>query len=392
MHEAAMNVLQITRNLPPLQGGMERLNGHIARVLAEKHTVAVVGPEGCRRLLPARLDVAEVSLRPLPVFLLQACWQALRLAGRHRPAVVIAGSGLTAPMAWLAARRSGAQRIAYVHGLDLIVDSIAYRTFWLPFIRRMDLVLVNSANTGRLAQACGVAAARIRVLNPGTESPVASPAAATKFRHENGFGDRPLLLSVGRLTRRKGLTEFIERCLPQLCLRHPGLLLLVIGDDASNALKVAVGSERERIADTAGAAGVADALRFLPPCDDEMLSAAYEACDLHIFPVREMAGDVEGFGMVAIEAAAHGLPTIAFRSGGVPDAVIEGTTGILVQADDYPALVEAVDEWLPKSRDLALRARCREAARRWSWENFAIRLHQILAEVMPKGNAHEPRT
>ena len=71
-----------------------------------------------------------------------------------------------------------------------------------------------------------------------------------------------------------------------------------------------------------------------------MLHAAYAEADALVFPVLELPGDVEGFGMVALEAAAHGLPTFGFRSGGVPDAVQEGRTGELVSASDYGGLAE----------------------------------------------------
>lgn len=377
-------MLHVTRNLPPLQGGMERLNARIAMALAEGHRVGVVGPEGCASRLPGHIEALEVPLKPLPVFLVRAAWMAWRWAARHRPGIVLAGSGLTAPLAWLAAPR-GSLRVAYAHGLDLVVDSRIYRWLWLPFVRRMDLLLVNSANTGRLAESAGVPAARIRILHPGTTLPAADPGAGIAFREEFALGDRPLLLSVGRLTPRKGLRDFVEHALPTLCRRHPDIQLLVIGGDAADALKAAPGSERERILAAAERAGVAQALRFLPPCDDRMLSAAYEACDLHVFPIRTMPGDVEGFGMVAVEAAAHGLPTIAFHSGGVPDAVVEGVTGELVAEGDHAALAASVLAWLAKGRDPAFRSECRREAARWSWDTFNQRLLQLLAEASKNG-------
>ena len=381
MAEVPESLLHITRNLPPLQGGMERLNGKMAQALAAQYRVAVVGPAACRGELPESIHVAEVPLRPLALFLLLGLMQSLRQAWRMQPAIVLAGSGLTAPMAWLAARWRRSLCVAYVHGLDLVVDSLVYRNCWLPFIRRMDLVLVNSASTGRLAQSHGVPAERIRVLNPGTTLPAKDAHGAADFRRTNDFGNRPLLLSVGRLTARKGLREFVEICLPGLCECHQNILLVVIGDDARDALNAKPGSERARIADAAQRAGVADAVRFLPSCEDDTLSAAYAACDLHVFPVRELPGDVEGFGMVAIEAAAHGLPTVAFRAGGVPDAVIEGVTGALAESGDYVAFAGLVTDWLGRTRNTEVRDACRQASARWSWDKFGDRLHRLLIEA-----------
>jgi phosphatidylinositol alpha-1,6-mannosyltransferase len=124
---------------------------------------------------------------------------------------------------------------------------------------------------------------------------------------------------------------------------------------------------------------VASSVRFLPHCDDETLSAAYSAADVHVFPVREIPGDVEGFGMVAIEAAAHGLPTVAFSVGGVPDAVIENVTGSLVVPDDYRALADAILFHLDRRDDAASRRACFEAARQFSWDRFGDELERALA-------------
>src|SRR6185312_7009210 len=108
-----------------------------------------------------------------------------------------------------------------------------------------DLVIVNSANTARLAQGRGVPPANMHVLHPGTDLPTLDAEAARDFRQRNSFGQRPLLLSVGRLTQRKGLAEFVEKSLPGIALCHPDVLLLVIGDEASDALHARAGSERE---------------------------------------------------------------------------------------------------------------------------------------------------
>ena len=96
---AATRILHITRNLPPLVGGMERLNWHIADELSRYAQVHLIGPEGSAALRPAAVPVTEVPLRPLPRFLLASAWQAVTVARRFQPHIVLAGSGLTAPAA-----------------------------------------------------------------------------------------------------------------------------------------------------------------------------------------------------------------------------------------------------------------------------------------------------
>jgi phosphatidylinositol alpha-1,6-mannosyltransferase len=370
-------VLLITRNLPPLRGGMERLVQHVAQSLADGYDLAVVGPEGCSPYLPRQAQTREVAYRPLPRFLLAAAC-AVWKATRRKFAVVIAGSGLTAPLAWWAARRAHGRFVVYLHGLDIIAPSAIYQHCWLPFIRRADLVLVNSRNTRRLAIERGIPQRVIQILHPGTELPRPDPEAGRAFRTANGLGDRPLLLSVGRLTPRKGLAEFISRTLPAIIAESPDALLLVIGADASDAVRPAGDSQQARIMRSAEEAGVSAAVRMLPPCDDATLSAAYYAADVYIFPVLDLPGDVEGFGMVAIEAAAHGLPTVAFAVGGVPDAVAEGVSGSLAEAGDYGAFATLVRQWLVSRNQQRIRDRCSEAASAFGWDSFGDKLQTAL--------------
>jgi phosphatidylinositol alpha-1,6-mannosyltransferase len=371
------SVLLITRNLPPLRGGMERLVQHIAQSLADGCDLSVIGPEGCAAYLPRQVQTDEVAFRPLPRFLFAAA-RAVWKTTRRKFALVVAGSGLTAPLAWLAARRAHAHFVVYLHGLDIIAPSAIYQHCWLPFIRRADLVLVNSRNTRRLAVERGIPTRLIEILHPGTELPCPDPEAGRAFRTENGLDDRPLLLSVGRLTPRKGVAEFISRTLPAIIAESPDALLLVIGADASDAVRPAGESEQARIMRSAEEAGVSAAVRMLPPCDDATLSAAYYAADVHIFPVLDLPRDVEGFGMVAIEAAAHGLPTVAFAVGGVPDAVAEGVSGSLAEAGDYVALATLVHRWLAKRHQPQIRDRCSEAASGFGWDRFGEKLQAAL--------------
>jgi len=204
--------------------------------------------------------------------------------------------------------------------------------------------------------------------------------AALELRERFDFGQRRLLLSVGRLTQRKGLVEFITKALPAILSRYPDALLVIIGDEAVDALHGRAGSERERILVAARMAGTEQSLRFLGRCDEATLGAAYQAADVHIFPVIELPDDVEGFGMVALESAAHGLPTVAFAVGGVPDAVQDGHTGTLVEPGNYVALHTAVVRQLAQVRDGASITACRAFAADKAWPLFGERLCGLLSE------------
>lgn len=380
-HTPRPRVLLVTRNLPPLRGGMERLNLHMAQALAEWSDLTVIGPTGCGQFLPAQCEVIEVPVRPLSAFLVRSLWAAWRRAGRPMD-IALAGSGLTAISVKLAAWRAGARSVAYVHGLDLLVPHRLYRAVWLPCLRRLDQALANSANTADIAARCGVAGGRIRVIHPGVTLPGADDDPADAFRTQHQLGQRPLLLSVGRLTARKGLSEFIRHALPAIQKHYPDVILVVIGDDAPDALAGAGTGGRAALQALAAELGLSANLRLLGPCDDKTLTQAYFAADVHVFPVRDMPGDVEGFGMVAIEAAAHGLPTVAFAVGGVPDAVSPGHSGHLVQPGDYAGFAQRTSQLLAAGRDAPLRASAREFAQAFRWQRFGERLHAALAETI----------
>lgn len=368
----------VTRNFPPLLGGMEKVNQHLLDALQPAWRTALCGPAGCVDYVSPQTEVRQSRVKPLPLFVAATLWRALSLAWRRKPEWVIAGSGLTAPIAWLAARCVGGKVAVYLHGLDIVAPSRVYQWLWLPFIRRCDLALVNSANTANLAQRAGVQSRTTHVLHPGCDLPTLDAEAARDFRQRHGFAQRSLLLSVGRLTQRKGLAEFVAKALPAIAARYPDVLLLVIGDEASDALHARAGSERERILAAARIGAVEQNLHFFGRCDDATLSAAYQTADVHVFPVLELPGDVEGFGMVALESAAHGLPTVAFTVGGVPDAVLDGCTGALIESGNYVALGDAVTRQLASARENATITACREFAAGKAWPVFGERLRSLL--------------
>ena len=307
------------------------------------------------------------------------------LARRIDPEIVYSGSGLTAPAALMAARVSKARTVCFLHGLDIVVDHPLYRNLFLPAIRRIDRILVNSAHTAGLAESAGVQPGRIEIIHPGVELPewLDRPMARQRFRKCYGLGDKPVLLAAGRLTQRKGLAEFIRHALPAIRSEIPNVQLLVIGSEASNALKHK-GGVRAGIDAAIRETGMESNVSLLGQVDDASLSDAYFASDALVFPVLDLPGDVEGFGMVAVEAAAHGLPTVAFAVGGVPDAVANGESGWLIPSREYAGMIHKTLSLLKPDDGYVWAAGCRRHAERFTWKAFGQKLTGAVA-VCSKG-------
>lgn len=368
------SVLFVTRNFPPLVGGMERLALEAARALATDAPVTLIGPHGCEPWAPG--NARGVAHRSAGRFLAQSWLAARDLATREKPSWVIGGSGLAAPAVRAAARRAGGRAACFVHGLDLVVRSRVYRTLCLPALRRMDLVIANSRNTVHLAVEAGIEPSRVRLLHPGVAAGVRGASEAFLASHPAASG-RPLLLSVGRLLARKGIAEFVRKVLPAIVERHPDVLLVVAGGEAGDALS-AHGDEARRLDEAVNEFSMVDHVLRTGHMDEASLQGLYAVATLMVFPVRDLPGDVEGFGMVALEAAAHGLPTVAFAAGGVSDAVANGVSGYLIPAGDYSAMAERVDRYLDGDHEGVTPAGCRQFASGFAWPAFGERLRELL--------------
>lgn len=376
MPPGSTSILLITRNLPPLVGGMERLLHEAALGMADYAELTVIGPRGCEKSLP---DTVRVHTAPagLAGFLLVALVHVLRLARRRRFDVVVGGSGLVAPLLLLASRLAGAPCVVMLHGLDLVVNSAIYQRFFVPCITRVDRVIANSRNTAELALRKGVQAQRIDVIFPGTELPgPVEHTALADFRQRHGIRFERYLLFAGRLTRRKGLSRFLRDCLRDILAQQPGLGLVVVGDDPRQSL-----DGRGDHAATLAAVkelGLDDAIQFIGSVSNADMWLAFAGAQIHIFPLVEIPGDVEGFGMVAVEAAAAGTPTVAYDLGGVADA-ISALSGRLVAAGDSGGFTRAVLEELATPATSA--EDCRRHAMSFSWEHYNRRLKDSLDAV-----------
>ncbi|MER6301758.1 glycosyltransferase family 4 protein [Kitasatospora sp. NPDC001539] len=281
--------------------------------------------------------------------------------------------GLMAP----ALRRAGAGRLlGMTHGHEAAWAQLPVSRQLLGRIGAGTDVLtyLGEYTRSRIAAAVGPqAAARMVQLPPGVDETTFNPdSGGAEVRRRLGLADRPVVVCVSRLVPRKGQDTLIE-AMPQILADVPDAVLLIVGGGPYRA-------DLEKLAD---ARGVRASVRFTGSVPWEELPAHYGAGDVFAMPCRTRRGglDVEGLGIVYLEASATGLPVVAGDSGGAPDAVLEGETGYVVPGGSATAAAERIVRLL---RDEELRRRMGEAGRRWverswRWDLLAGRLTSLLA-------------
>ncbi|MFD0397830.1 glycosyltransferase family 4 protein [Kitasatospora sp. NPDC059811] len=281
--------------------------------------------------------------------------------------------GLMAP----ALRRAGAARLlGMTHGHEAAWAQLPAAR---QLLRRIGagtdvLTYLGEYTRSRIAGAVGPqAAARMVQLPPGVDETTFHPGSGgAEVRRRLGLADRPVVVCVSRLVPRKGQDTLIE-AMPQILADVPDAVLLIVGGGPYRA-------DLEKLAD---ARGVRASVRFTGSVPWEELPAHYGAGDVFAMPCRTRRGglDVEGLGIVYLEASATGLPVVAGDSGGAPDAVLEGETGYVVPGGSAAAAAERIVRLLG---DEELRRRMGEAGRRWverswRWDLLAGRLTSLLA-------------
>lgn len=375
-------ILFITRNLPPLIGGMERLNWHIADELSKDYDVLLISHSEAKTIAPSKASFYGVILNPLPLFLIFAFIKTFWICLTQRPDILFAGSGLTAPITVFWAKIFRKKSLIYIHGLDIGTDNLAYNLIWVPSIRMADKVIANSTPTFEICVQKGVHQNKLEIIHPGVSFPPLPKNIdlINKLKNEHQLNNSKILISVGRLTQRKGLNEFIDFCLPEIIKNHPNTKLVIIGDTPNQSLNKNLQSKK-LISSTARKHGIENHLIFTGNIsDDKILSSFYYLADIHIFPVKHISKDPEGFGMVAIEAAAHGTPTVAFSTGGIVDAVENSRSGFLIKNENYEQLKINIIKIL-ENKGIIPPIQCKNYAEKFAWYNLSKKFNTILEKI-----------
>jgi phosphatidylinositol alpha-1,6-mannosyltransferase len=292
---------------------------------------------------------------------LKAAYRIRRLARSGRVERIHCGKCLPEGLiAWLLKLWCGLPYVCYVHGEEMSVatSSRELRCLTRRVLSGAQFVVANSHNTESVLRAeWGLEPASIRLLYPGVDTQLFRPADRDHHERDRlGWGERPVVLTVGRLQKRKGHDVMI-RALGRVRAVLPDVLFAVVGD----------GEERNQLQRLTAAEGLTGHIQFLGALPDWSLVKCYQQCDLFALPNRQVGRDFEGFGMVLLEAQACGKPVLAGASGGTAETMHIGETGVVVPCDAPDTLAAQVTELLADRKRLERMGR---AARRWVVENF----------------------
>ena len=352
-----MRVLFVTRKYPPRVGGMESLSHGLTMGFPEPKTTIALGRS------------QKHLIWFLPYVILRLALTASQYDVIHLGDALLCVAGFVPRVVF---RRKLA---ISVHGLDLTFSAWIYQAYLKVFLRAQ-VFIANSESTRRLAESRGLSP--VRTITIGVPEHYFSIVRAPDLDAElaQRRAGRVVLVTVGRLVRRKGAAWFVRHVLPKL----PGVLYAVIG----------VGPDHDEIVRAASETGTAESLWLLGSVSQARLLQLLGAADVFVMPNIEVPGDIEGFGIVAIEAAASGLPVVAARLEGIPDAIVDGENGCLVESRDVSAYLQALARLI---RDAAARRELGESARRYteqhnSWPRIIDRYVGLFAELARPRRPH----
>jgi phosphatidylinositol alpha-1,6-mannosyltransferase len=302
-----------------------------------------------------------------------------RVARRERADAIHCGRCLPEGwIGWLLKQRYGLRYICYIYGEELNYASASRELAWL--MRRVlngaDFLIAISKNTERiLRQDWAMPPHRIRLLYPGVDTQRFLPAARDPaLRLRLGWGNRPVLLTVGRLQKRKGHDQMIL-ALHSVRKAAPDILYAIVGD----------GEELDSLTELVAQERLQPHVQFLGELNEQELIHSYQQCDLFTLPNRQVGQDIEGFGMVLLEAQACGKPVVAGASGGTAETMRVPDTGRIVPCEVPDELARTVIDLLS---DPARLDRMGRAARRWvvaqfDWQPLSQRAAEILGVTVP---------
>lgn len=327
------NILFISRNYPPRLGGLEVYSYNLIKEFEEHHSVFKI--------------VLTKSKLHLFWFLPYSLIVALIIGWKYSIRYIHLCDGLLSPIGFFLKLFTDASLSISIHGLDITYNNTLHQWLIPRCVARLDKIICVSRSTRDECVRRGISKHKCTVIPNGIrpdELYLPKPANDLRLELVKLFGvplqDKKVLTTVGRLVKRKGIAWFVDRVMPKLDASY---IYIIAGD----------GPEYQLISSKVKDRDLQNRVLMLGRVSDKIRRLIYNSADVFIMPNITIVKDVEGFGIVVIEAGSCGLPVVASKIQGLKDAVIEGKSGYLVEEGD-------VDGFLKMIRNMGLN---REAVR-----------------------------
>ncbi|MCK6541800.1 glycosyltransferase family 4 protein [bacterium] len=336
----------------------------------------------------------EVHFNVLP-FLLMSSWRFIHIQTaffliklifrlpiairRQRPEIVLFSSMVTAAvMLFIKKKGSSPKYVAIAHGRDVTLPNPLYQIILKCVFKKLDGVIAVSSATKASCMACGLSSDQVVVIPnaipPGYDTLPIPPKTIADFLFQNHHiprEARPVLLTVGRLVLRKGHAWFIEHVLQRL---DHDVIYLIVGD----------GPEYDTIRQTIARSPKRHTIALLGKMPEDWLLGLYEYADIFVMPNISVPGDIEGFGIVLLEANRAGLPAVVTDIEGITDVVTDGLNGYRVKQNDAAGFANKIDSLLKKNMKQAKPQIQQHVRGHFIWPCVIEKYNRYFASLSPR--------
>jgi|SRR3989339_171439 len=353
-----MKLLCIFRKYPPFIGGLETFGYNLIKNIKEQNreTYEIINKKGNKNL---------------PFFFIYSLIKALYLIKTKEIDVIYLADGILSPIGAILKRLTNKKVVITIHGKEVTYNNKLYQKVISKLINMSNLIICVSKKTQEEAIKIGVAQSKISVINNGVnqkEFVLDKPKTLSRNEISNKIGiklsNKKILLTNGRLIRRKGVRWFVEEVIPNL---RENVVYIISGD----------GPERKEIEKSIVNNNLEEKVFLLGSISQDDLKLLYNSADLFIMPNIHINGDLEGFGIVAIEASSCGLQVIASRVDGIPDAVLNGKTGWLVEEKDTNSFIKRINR-KPIKSDIIIK----ETKKNFDWEIVTNKYLYLIEKML----------
>lgn len=352
-------ILFISHTFPPIVGGVETHNFELSTWLSKQTEVKLIANK--KRWL-------------IPFFLVYAAIRAVLSSRKYD--VVVLGSCILANVAWrLKLFGNKKPVVAIAHGLDLTWKNPIYQKIWVGiFMKKIDKFIAVGNETVKIAKEKGVSENKIVFIPNGVDT----EKHLVDSRRENlekiikqTVAGKKILLTSGRLAKRKGVAWFVDNVMPKL---DNDFIYIIAGD----------GPDKQNIFDMIKKNNLYSRVHVLGYITDSVRNALLNTADLFVQPNIKIPGDMEGFGISVIEAGACRLPVLASSLEGLKDAIKDGQNGFLVESGNANAYVSKINELFAvgSPREIFGEKTRQFIIDNYSWEHISQRYLEEIKAVM----------